>query len=472
MPQEEPCRATACARTPSPSDLTTAVAAYERLLRIAAEAIEQGWTIAPEPADDDTLQEAACRFLRGLYDVTAPEDRPGRLRQAVTGLQAVIVPGNLSLAGVAGAAPQPPPDLEAFLGDWVTALRPLADDSGANGAWAHAVLLEGVARLEGPRGLAALARSAGHRSGEAYLAWVDAARHAGDLDGAAEAAREGLGALAPGWQRAAIAERLATLADNAGDKKAALEAWLEAWRSAPSLDRLLALMHLTRRAGAAAEIVNTLAADARVQDAAPAVRVALLVLTGDLDSAVAMPEANRRAPVARQDRDEADAVVVPALLIAGADATRDRRFPGTVLAGLLESADDVVARADRFSFSDDADRPPLPAHDLTLGGLLIEALDGLTLDAHRRRSLLDAGSTAAADAVARIVEAKARRRYTAAARYAIAHADAVALAHGHAAGDGVADDAHARYPRHTAYRSELATTRARSPLLSPPPRRR
>lgn len=72
----------------------------------------------------------------------------------------------------------------------------------------------------------------------------------------------------------------------------------------------------------------------------------------------------------------------------------------------------------------------------------------------------------AANAVAGIVEAKERRRYAQAASLAIAHAEAVAIVAGRAAGDAAADQAQARYPRHVAYRSELHSARDRSPFLT------
>ena len=62
------------------------------------------------------------------------------------------------------------------------------------------------------------------------------------------------------------------------------------------------------------------------------------------------------------------------------------------------------------------------------------------------------------------------RSYTQAAALAVAHAEAIAITEGRAAGDAAADAAQSSYPRHTAYRSELVTTRTRSPFLSSPGR--
>ena len=72
--------------------------------------------------------------------------------------------------------------------------------------------------------------------------------------------------------------------------------------------------------------------------------------------------------------------------------------------------------------------------------------------------------------MASIVGNKDRRRYSQAAALAVAHAEAIAITKGRAAGDAVAEAAQSRYPRHTAYRSELTSTRVRSPFLTSPGR--
>lgn len=105
-----------------------------------------------------------------------------------------------------------------------------------------------------------------------------------------------------------------------------------------------------------------------------------------------------------------------------------------------------------------------------LGDLLAKTLDDMTIPTAKRLRYLGAGTTLAADAVASIVGNKDRRRYSQAAALAVAHAEAIAITKGRAAGDAVAEAAQSRFPRHTAYRSELTSTRARSPFLTSPGR--
>ncbi|MGH3026179.1 MAG: hypothetical protein ACRDLR_07015, partial [Gaiellaceae bacterium] len=171
-------------------------------------------------------------------------------------------------------------------------------------------------------------------------------------------------------------------------------------------------------------------------------------------------------------------VLIPILLIAGADGTRRDGFSESVTVGLLDSAEALVDRGHfRSSFPyelGENDDDPWSARDeaqnLALGDLLVQALEDLAIPAAKRRRYLDTGATLAADAVGRIVGNQDRRRYLQAAALAVAHAEAIAIANGRAAGDAAAEAAQVCYPRHTAYRSELMSARARSPFLTSPGR--
>jgi hypothetical protein len=213
-------------------------------------------------------------------------------------------------------------------------------------------------------------------------------------------------------------------------------------------------------------------------------QIALLVVGGRLDAALKEIR-DRSAPpgdprVGAADASVAAEVLIPILLAAGVDATRHQGFAGSVLAEQLEATEALVGRTQHSSFSryrlDEDDDPngetgPGPA-DATLADLLIEALNGLTIPVGKRRSYLETGATLAADAVKHIVENKNRRRYPQAAALAVGHAEAIAIAHGRAAGDAAAETAQSRYPRHVAYRSELISARTRSPLLTSAAHRR
>lgn len=149
-----------------------------------------------------------------------------------------------------------------------------------------------------------------------------------------------------------------------------------------------------------------------------------------------------------------------------------------MIAGLLNTAETLVDRGHFSSaFMHDLDEDDDTAgssrdagQDLALGDLLAKALESMAIPRAKRQPYLDAGTTLAAAGVAGIVGNKHRRRYSQAAALAVAHAEAIAITEGRAAGDAAADAAQSRYPRHTAYRSELVSTRMRSPFLTSPGR--
>ncbi len=208
---------------------------------------------------------------------------------------------------------------DGVLRDWVSAVTPLAEENRASGDWAHRLLLEVVSELDGHAGLGRLVRAGGARVGRVYLAWFDALRNDGDLGPATAAAIEGLGVLKQGWERAALAERLATVAANAGDDAAAFEARVEAWRSQPSVDRLLALVHAARQANTEGAALTWLADRRSSPDIPAPVRAALLVLAGSLDTALNEARRPRAAKAPPWVRERPNRVLIPALLVAGAN---------------------------------------------------------------------------------------------------------------------------------------------------------
>jgi len=366
--------------------------------------------------------------------------------------------------------------------DWVSALTPLVEnDDHYYGDWAHRLLLEVVEQLEGLPGLANLARGGGRRAGKNFLAWFDAARRQDDDAMALIAAEDGLRVLSRTAERAALAERMAVMAHRAGRFADTVTARVEAWDSIPSLDRLLRVVEAARRADVEEVTISALA-KSRPRSGIPApLRVVLLVVGGRLETAIT--EVSREGLDTKADKlhrsgaSLAAEVLIPILLTAGVDATRCDGFPESVIIGLLHHAEALVDRAhfrsaSAYRFPEEYDTPELPsdaAQDLALGELLVKTLDSMTIPTAKRHRYLSAG-TLASEVVTSIVGNKDRRRYSQAAALAVAHAEAIAITKGRAAGDAVAEAAQFRFPRHTAYRSELTSTRARSPFLTSPGR--
>ncbi len=461
-------------------DSSAAVQAYERLFTVAEGALENGWSVAAEPGDADVVKEAAAQYLRAVGESGQREDRPERLRRAASLLGRALMGDSVSYAAVEGARSAAPADRGTLLEDWISALGPLVEnDHHYYGDWAHRLLLEVIEQLEGLPGLANLARGGGQRAGRNFLAWFDAARRQDDDATALVAGEEGLRILSRTAERAALAERMAVMAHSAGRFADTVTARVEAWNSVPSLERLLKVVEAARQAEVEEVTISTLA-KGRGRSGIPApLRVVLLVLGGRLETAT--KEVGREGFAPSVDKlhrvsgaSLAAEVLIPILLTAGVDATRCDGFSGSVIVGLLNQAEALVDRARfRSSFAyripedDDiseltSDAGQCPA----LGDLLVKTLDGMTIPTAKRLRYLKAGTTLAADAVASIVGNKDRRRYSQAAALAVAHAEAIAITKGRSAGDAVAQAAQSRYPRHTAYRSELTSARVRSPFLT------
>jgi hypothetical protein len=273
----------------------------------------------------------------------------------------------------------------------------------------------------------------------------------------------GVASLKAGWERAALADRLAILADNAGDVAEAAAARAEAWLSAPSLGRLLSAVDAGRRAGTEE---RTLSAMARGRNLEPAVRAIMQVLTGRIDQAAGTKPSRRRQGLTGRFGTW-EQIAGPALLVAGSDATHSGRIRGTILEDLVRSAEDALwSPLSRSSLAWEADDAlPGPSHALELGELVLDALDRLELTGRKRSQLLAEGRQIVDGYIADIVGSKIRQAYTRAADLAVAQAEAVAIRDGAVAGQKIVDGAAARYPRHVAFRRELAAAHRRSPLF-------
>jgi hypothetical protein len=385
------------------------VQAYERLFTVAKGAMENGWSVAAEPGDTDVMKEAAARYLRAVGESGQREDRPDRLRRAASLLGWALMGDSVSYAAVEGARVAAPVERGMLLEDWISALAPLVEnDHNYGGDWAHHLLLEVVEQEEGLPGLADLARrGGGPRAGRNFLAWFDAARRQDDNAMALIAGEEGLRILSRTAERAALAERMAVMAHRGGRFADVVTARVEAWDSAPSLDRLLKVLEAARQADVEEVTISALA-KSRARSGIPApLRVVLLVLGGRLETAI--KEVSREGLAPNADKLHlasgstlAAEVLIPILLTAGVDATRCDGFPESVIVGLLNHAEALVDRAHfrssfAYRFPEDDDTPELPSdagQEPALGDLPAKTLDGLTIPTAKRLRYLSAGDDA------------------------------------------------------------------------------
>lgn len=444
-------------------DLDTAAKGYGRLLRTLSDAESEGLLPPLHTGPEFDWVEVGARWLRSLYETSPAERRARALIEAIEGAHWVLP--TLSLQAVIDARPGQAADLEEFLDAWIAELGSRADSE----PWALDLLVEATMRRSGLAGLGLLAHRQASTQAAVWLAWVETAITIGENRVAAEAAREGLDMLANGSERARIAEHLARLV-GPEDHDERLRALIQAWRSAPTRARLLAVAATARWAGRWDEMIHVLVDGLHDESAvtpSALLVAAVLVLAGRVDDAA------RLAPAGGDwtGRGHAGALVVPTLLAVGADAPAASEWSRTVLAGLFADLDAGPDRDD-WSAHPTADKVAFAPETVTLAGLLDAGIaDAQTTGADRSRWLAE-GTAAVADRIAVVVFNKHRKLYRHAARLAVAGAEAVSIASGPKAGADAIAAASVRFPRHVAYREELARAQRESPLLPAPTSRR
>lgn len=485
-------------------DLALAREAYRRLLH-AFLLEEDGATFSgPRPADEmveTDLSEAKARYLRTLYQTTAPGDRPERLVGELTALR--HVGDRIRLQALVDASPEPLSDLEAFLPAWINRLRSELAAAGPFASEARALLSEAVELHGGPEGLRDLARSLGTDHPELFEDWIGALIRAGRRQEAIGSAQEAL-AMPPshGAARACLCETIARVAAEGGDQELALEARRQAWRAAPSRDRLLELVAAARVVGRQEDVIAneadlveaSLGAGKDKRSFAGSVRQAceVLLLAGRVQPA--LKAAKRADPLGWSGAGHAGPVLVPFLMVAGSVGAvpeqslllsdvfdsintagwMDRHAPldsqYTIDVPLDDGEDDVAGDPLAAHPSHPQDPGPAPAEPLLLSSLLGERLAREPFSEAERRRWLAEAKKLVEKRTAAVVEGKHRRAYDRVALLVAACGEALEMAEGRGRGTAFAAEVRARYPRHTAFRSELDRATRGSPLMPDPPR--
>jgi hypothetical protein len=275
-----------CAR-----DYTAALAVYRALLPALADVeIDLGQDEGIDDVLGVDVQTCAAQYLVATY-MQAPARRRAPVLCDALALAHRLAYIASPLREMERAAVEPLPELEAVLPRFRTLLEKQTHDAGADDAPSHVSrwLREVVARMDGPAGLAALARAT--RGDEDLRAWCGALVEVRDWE-AALAACEEAAELTTSTQyvrgelldTAALAAKKLHLRD--------VDRRLErAWQATPTLRRLRRWLGATR--GHKALLARATAALAACPPPADRQRALLLVLLGELDAAAALLE---RAP--------------------------------------------------------------------------------------------------------------------------------------------------------------------------------
>jgi len=451
---------------------------------------------SPEGMVSVAVDEAKARYLRAVYETTAPSERPAALLDAIEDLR--FTGGDASLGAIDEARRARMPALEAFLPAWIDHLSSVEGDAQRGSPLAR-LLSEAAEWHGGADGLGELARARGALDPDAHRDWVDALLRAGRHGDAAEAAVEALRTLEPrGEARAAIAERLARLGASTGDTDGALEARRERWRAAPSTGRLIALLDIATaldRGGEvlAAEAEWALAPERPGADARNVSNVRLLcellLLAGRVEQALAT--AKDAGPLGWSRGGHPGPIVIPYLLVAATgpeilpellNAASSSHTPSAHDGPLLAQALKQVDRHGRM-WDDERDDEPaelplderyrgIPADKRLLSFLLGTAIAARPGSQRQREGWLGHATELVEQRVDAIVTAKHRGAYERGARLAVACGEAITLARDSGRGFAFVTEARERFPRHHAFRSELDRATEASPYLPRPPRRR
>ena len=381
---------------------------------------------------------------------------------------------SLNLHTISGTRREELPDLEPFLPAWIEVLAAHTD-----GIWAadrQRLLTEAAVWRSGIDGLAEVARRPGPRQPTTYLAWIDALAKAGPADAAA-AAREGLALPGlPGERAADMADRLATATLRLGHTSRSLAARRQAWRAAPSRQRLLAMVAAAQAAGS---LSATKAAEADDLPDAPERLTAELLLLADRPDEAADLLA-KAPPLGWSGAGHPGAVVLPCLMVA---ATGRPVPPDTTVMGRQFAAIDTIGARDAMpsagGFPGDAEtsgqiaggQPGGQAPQIALSALLAQRLSAQVTPEQRQRWLALAQSTVE-QRVNAVVTSKHRGAYARVAELAAACAETLTLSKDTPVGEAFLGQVRTRYPRHVAFRRELDLAVRSSSLLSLPPRSR
>ena len=217
-------------------NFTLACAAYPQLFAVLELEDDYGRGVSAEDLKSVNIAEARARYLRAVYETEPPAPRSQVLFEQMRRAQLWLARPHLMLEDIIQISPQPLPDREDFLRDWIAFLR------GQSGGDADAWLREAIRLAQGTPGLEELARAEGTKRPRAYLDWFAALEQEDKHREVLVAAQEALQTLPAQLPiRAAIADHLCTAAAKLGETEALRAGRWEAFVAKPTLVRLLDL---------------------------------------------------------------------------------------------------------------------------------------------------------------------------------------------------------------------------------------
>jgi hypothetical protein len=180
------------------------------------------------------LDEQTAALLRTVYHNTPLKERARVLYDTMNKYCGYF--SKLKLADINEVINAPLPDLEEFLRDWIQLLK------AENGMRVGMLLREAVLLQGGLPALIDLARQSVDRFPGTYLEWIATVEQQHDLDALLPVVREGLAKIPRNYQvRAKVAQTLVRIGQARKDRQLELEGCRESFISAPSSSRLVDL---------------------------------------------------------------------------------------------------------------------------------------------------------------------------------------------------------------------------------------
>lgn len=213
--------------------------AYEKLFSIFEIEDEFGRSIHTHDLEEVDIDETRARYIRSVY---LTESASNRVKIVIDKMSSMtdICYKNPMLQEIIEIAPDPLPDFQEFLTNWIDWTKKQPGDK--YDAW----LREGIKISQGVKGLEQLAKTEGMNRPRAYYDWVELLIEQNDFKGVVKAAEYALSKLPEKMPiRAAIADYLAHAAIEIGDKKTAQNAHWLSFVAKPTINKLIGIYQHT-----------------------------------------------------------------------------------------------------------------------------------------------------------------------------------------------------------------------------------
>ncbi|MEW6623478.1 MAG: hypothetical protein AB1420_10195 [Bacillota bacterium] len=211
--------------------------AYTRLFGI----LEMGQDPGHLPGDPDhsnmlkvDMNEQVALFLRSVYMNSASEERPVSLHEAMN--EYGYLARKVKLRDIMNALDSLLPDFDIFLSEWIEFLK------NQNRMDTSELLREAVLIKGGIPAISEFARQYANKYPRAYIDWIAALEAEGDTELVIQTAREGLSRIPRDYTvRAEVAETISRIGEKLTDNELKLEGYGESFYSKPSMGYLLDL---------------------------------------------------------------------------------------------------------------------------------------------------------------------------------------------------------------------------------------